>query len=130
MNKLNCILLLSLAVQLQASSGTYKKTPLLQKSGYSWDEQFIESIEDGENNVRAYIAQGASLTVIDPLTKRTPLELAVIAGNNAAVETILDIARETQQNLAIMMTLDLTEKLNNVEASVAILLSSVKDDQR
>jgi len=129
MKYLSCLVLLSSFVSLQASISCEQNTTLKLKDQYTWDEQFLESIEDGEDRVRDYVAMGASLTAIDPVTERTPLELAVLADNNVAVQTILDVAKEKNQDLAINMALTLTENTRNLEATAAMLLSSVKDDK-
>ena len=141
MKNLWYIFLLSLAVQFDATpakknSGVFEaarvlcslKAALVKKSGYTWNEQFIESLENGEDKVQQYFSKKTSITKVDKVSGLTPLEIAVSAGNYGAIESILDIAAKHNKKLAIYMALNLAHKKNDAIAEQLLMRSLVIDE--
>lgn len=134
MKKLEFVLLLFLCSHVQAApvkngSDRLPVVKIVKKTGYSWRQQFVESIEKGEDLVNKYVAiQPRLLTKTDKLSGLTPLEIAVIAGNEAAMRTILALALEKDKKLAISMAMNKAKKLNRSDYVSILTFSCVQDE--
>ena len=149
MKKLHFILLLNFAVQLQAGPAdkkldannaisfkrTIKISSLLKKDGYSWQEQFVESIEEGKDKVSKYVAiESNLLTKIDPISGLTPLEIAVKAENEKATQSILALAIARDEKLAINMAMNRAQEIRSETKKdlfrIILDCSFVEDDKK
>ena len=119
------IILLSCVISLQASQAHNNDMIL---NGYTFYEQFVESIENGNDDVVYYcIKKPNFLTKIDPVSGYSTLEIAVIADNEAAVRTMLSLSLSKNIKLPIAMAL---QKTKNFEIAGILQASLVQQDNR
>ncbi len=60
------------------------------EDGYTQEESLIEGIEEGENEIEAFVTLFGYdiLNIVDPITNKSLVDLAVEVENNAAVQAI------------------------------------------
>lgn len=134
MKKLNFVLFLLFCSHVQAApvkngADKHQVAKIVKKTGYSWRQQFVESIEKGEDLVRKYVAiHPRLLTKNDKLSGLTPLEIAVVADNEAAMRTILALAFERDKKLALSMAMNKAKELNRSDYVRILTFSCVQDE--
>lgn len=145
MKKLGIFLIVGLVGQLQAAPEKKGKhvsiaeksvrkitlSSLIKQDDYSWYEQFVESIEDGDDSVAKYVAMKPELlTKIDKVSGMTPLEIAVVSDNEQAVATILSIASRKNIPLAMEMAINKADKTKNEMIQNMLIFSFVEGDKK